>query len=108
MSTPAESGGGEEVTAARLRGWALPAAGDSKYSRRLVVVIGGAARSPGAAILAGVAALRVGAGRLTLAVGRSVAGAVAVAVPESGVVALGETARLHVSGAAGRSRAAGK
>lgn len=56
-------------------------------------------------MLAGVAALRVGAGRLTLAVGRSVATAVAVAVPESGVVPLAETPDGHIEGASIRNAA---
>jgi hydroxyethylthiazole kinase-like uncharacterized protein yjeF len=86
------------VDAAYLRGWPLPAPGDSKRSRGDVLVIGGALRSPGAAQLAGVAALRVGAGRLTFAVAASSATAVAVAVPESGVVPLEETASGHVRG----------
>jgi hydroxyethylthiazole kinase-like uncharacterized protein yjeF len=51
-------------------------------------------------MLAGIAALRVGAGRLTLAIGRSVAAQVAVAVPECGVVPLDETPDGHVSGTA--------
>ena len=86
------------VTPALLRDWGLPDGGDSKYARGQVLVVGGAARSPGAAILAGVAALRVGAGRLTLAVARSVATQVAVAVAESGVVALDETDDGHLDG----------
>jgi hydroxyethylthiazole kinase-like uncharacterized protein yjeF len=56
-----------------------------------VVVVGGAARSPGAALLAGRAALRVGAGRLTLAVGESVAATIAAALPECGTVSLAQT-----------------
>ena len=76
------------VTSSVLREWALPAVGDSKYGRGEVVVIGGSERAPGAAMLAGIAALRVGAGRLTLGVASSVAPHVAVALPESGVVAL--------------------
>jgi ADP-dependent NAD(P)H-hydrate dehydratase len=48
-------------------------------------VVGGAASSPGAVILAGIAALRVGAGRLALAVDPDVAPGVAIAVPESAV-----------------------
>jgi hydroxyethylthiazole kinase-like uncharacterized protein yjeF len=87
------------VTVDLLRQWSLPDGGDSKNSRGSVVVIGGAARSPGAAILAGTAALRVGAGRLTLAVAESVAAHVAVALPECGVVPLAETADGHVAGA---------
>ncbi len=88
------------VTPRLLRDWPLPAAGDSKYGRGQVCVVGGARRSPGAAMLSGLAALRVGAGRLTLAVASSVSTAVAVAVPECGVVPLDETADGHVSGEA--------
>jgi hydroxyethylthiazole kinase-like uncharacterized protein yjeF len=89
----------EMVTPNALREWPLPEAGDSKYGRGQVIVVGGAQRSPGAAMLSGLAALRVGAGRLTLAVAASVATAVAVAVPECGVVPLDETADGHVGGA---------
>jgi hydroxyethylthiazole kinase-like uncharacterized protein yjeF len=78
------------VTAELLRGWPLPAPEDSKNSRGRVIVIGGARSTPGAAMLAGLAALRVGAGVLALGVARSVAPGVAVAVPESLVVALEE------------------
>ncbi|WP_238439385.1 NAD(P)H-hydrate dehydratase [Microbacterium sp. JZ31] len=74
-----------------LRRWALPDPGESKYDRGTVLVVGGAARSPGAVALAGVAALRVGAGRITLGVARSVAPALGVGVPEAGVIALPET-----------------
>ncbi|MDQ1582209.1 MAG: ADP-dependent NAD(P)H-hydrate dehydratase [Microbacteriaceae bacterium] len=88
------------VDAAFLREWPLPKPGDSKRARGDVLVIGGAARSPGAAQLAGLAALRVGAGRLTLAVGSSVAAAVAVAVPECGVVPLEEAPGGHIRGRA--------
>ncbi|MET0842657.1 MAG: NAD(P)H-hydrate dehydratase, partial [Mycetocola sp.] len=95
MSSPAES---QTVTPNLLREWPLPEAGDSKYGRGQVIVVGGALRSPGAAMLSGLAALRVGAGRLTLAVAASVATAVAVAVPECGVVPLDETTDGSVSG----------
>ncbi|MFP3464665.1 NAD(P)H-hydrate dehydratase [Leifsonia sp. SIMBA_070] len=88
----------EQVTPDLLRSWPLPEPSGSKRSRGQVLVVGGALRSPGAAMLAGRAALRVGAGRLTLAVGRSVAAHVAVAVPESGVVPLPETAGGGVRG----------
>jgi len=76
----------EIVTPSLLREWGLPEPGASKYDRGQVVVVGGAAGSPGAAMLTALAALRVGAGRLTLAVDARVAPHVAVAVPESGVV----------------------
>jgi len=87
-----------EVDADTLRAWPLPESDETKYGRGQVMVVGGALRSPGAAMLAGLAALRVGAGRLTLAVGESVAAHVAVAVPESGVVPLDETPGGSVSG----------
>ncbi|WP_158863092.1 NAD(P)H-hydrate dehydratase [Leifsonia sp. AG29] len=93
----------ERITPGLLRSWPLPRPTGSKRSRGDVVVVGGARRSPGAALLAGRAALRVGAGRLTLAVGASVAEAVAVALPESGVVPLAETRSGAVRGAAVRS-----
>jgi ADP-dependent NAD(P)H-hydrate dehydratase len=86
------------ITPDLLRDWPLPSAGEGKYSRGQVVVVGGAARTPGAAMLGALAALRVGAGRLTLAVAGSVAPHVAVALPEAGVVPLGETPDGHVVG----------
>jgi hydroxyethylthiazole kinase-like uncharacterized protein yjeF len=86
MSTRAEP-----VTPALLRGWQLSAEADGKDDRGTVLVVGGARRTPGAAILTGLAALRAGAGRLTLAVAGSAAVATAVAVPESGVLGLPET-----------------
>ena len=55
------------VTPALLRAWPLPDGGSGKDDRGSVLVIGGARKTPGAALLAGVAALRAGAGRLTLA-----------------------------------------
>ena len=62
------------------------------------MVIGGARTTPGAAMLAGTAALRAGAGRLTLAVAESVAMHVAVSLPEAGVTGLPETADGSVLG----------
>jgi ADP-dependent NAD(P)H-hydrate dehydratase len=87
-----------EVTSDLLRRWPLPSTDGSKYSRGQVLVVGGARKSPGAAMLAGLAALRVGAGRLTLAIAESAAATVAAAVPECGVIALAETAGQHVRG----------
>ena len=97
VSTRAESASPDQtspaqITPALLRGWPLPSAGADKYSRGAVLVIGGARRTPGAALLAGTAALRAGAGRLTLAVAESVAVQLAVALPEAGVVGLPESA----------------
>src|SRR4028118_627862 len=81
----------EVVTPALLRSWALPDVAGSKHGRGSLLVVGGAAKTPGAALLAGVAALRVGAGHLQLAVARSTAVQMAVAIPESGVIGLTET-----------------
>ena len=82
----------ELLTPALLRDWPLPADATSKYGRGQVVIIGGARRTPGAALLAGVTALRVGAGRLTLGVAGSVAVPLAIELPEAGVTGLPETA----------------
>jgi hydroxyethylthiazole kinase-like uncharacterized protein yjeF len=70
--------------------WPLPDPQESsdKTDRGQILVIGGATQTPGAVGLAGIAALRVGAGRLTIATTESTAVALAVAVPESGVVGL--------------------
>ena len=89
----------EAVTPTLLRGWPLPGGGSGKNDRGSVLVIGGARMTPGAALLAGVAALRSGAGRLTLAVAESVAVQLAVALPEAGVKALPESASGSVLGA---------
>jgi hydroxyethylthiazole kinase-like uncharacterized protein yjeF len=77
-----------EVTSELLRQWQLPDTGSSKDQRGDVLVIGGAERTPGAVQLAGLAALRVGAGRLSLALAAPVAGALAVVTPEAGVAGL--------------------
>jgi ADP-dependent NAD(P)H-hydrate dehydratase len=73
------------ITPSGLRDWRLPAAGGSKHSRGHVLIAGGSPSTPGAVMLAGLAALRVGAGVLAMAVARSVAPHVAVAVPEAAV-----------------------
>lgn len=82
------------VSTSLLRDWPLPDVSDGagKKARGTVVVIGGAADTPGAVLLAGIAALRVGAGRLSLATVASNAPALAVAVPEAAVVGLPATA----------------
>jgi len=76
-----------------LRSWPIPLdADDDKNGRGSVLVIGGSARTPGAVELAGVAALRAGAGKLQLATVASVAAALSIAVPEALVESLPETA----------------
>ncbi|MDQ0868175.1 NAD(P)H-hydrate repair Nnr-like enzyme with NAD(P)H-hydrate dehydratase domain [Arthrobacter sp. V1I9] len=86
------------VTPSLLRDWPLPAPGADKYSRGSVLVIGGARATPGAALLAGTAALRAGAGKLTLAVAESVAMHLGVALPECGAMGLPENADGSVTG----------
>jgi len=88
----------EPVTEALLRGWSLPGPGDSKKSRGDVVVVGGSRSSPGAVLLAGEAALRVGAGRVALVVPRSIDAQVGIALPEAGILALPDEADAPLDG----------
>lgn len=73
------------VTAELLRGWPLPALdeGGDKNTRGTVHVLGGAVSTPGAVLLAGLGALRVGAGKLQITTVEETAVAVGVAVPEA-------------------------
>jgi hydroxyethylthiazole kinase-like uncharacterized protein yjeF len=88
----------EAVTRALLREWGLPNPGDSKKSRGDVTVVGGSRGAPGAVLLAGEAALRVGAGRVGLAVPESIDAQVGVALPEAGVLALPDDASAPLEG----------
>lgn len=92
------------VTPELLRAWPLPTPdGDGdKEDRGRTLIVAGSREIPGAAILAATAALRAGAGKLLIAAPASVAPGLALAVPESRVVALPETAGggLAASGAA--------
>ena len=76
------------ITPQLLRDWPLPDPQGDKEARGTVLVAGGAQTTPGAVLLAGVAALRAGAGRLQLAVEASTAAALSVAVPEAKVIGL--------------------
>src|SRR3954454_17541924 len=77
-----------------LQRWPMPDLADAdKYSRGTVLVIGGSAATPGAVVLAGVAALRIGAGRLQIATAEAVASPVGVAVPEAMVIGLRPSTR---------------
>jgi hydroxyethylthiazole kinase-like uncharacterized protein yjeF len=69
----------------------LPDEGGDKEERGRVLVIGGGRETPGAAVLAGLAALRAGAGKLQIATGEASAPLVAAAIPEARVFALPET-----------------
>ena len=82
-----------ELTASMLRAWPLPMPVDGdKHDRGTVLVIGGSPETPGAALLAGVAAMRAGAGRLQLLTCASAADGMALAVPEALVSGLATTA----------------
>ena len=78
------------VTPQLLRDWPLPTPDDdgTKHARGTVCVVGGAVSTPGAVLLAGLAALRVGAGRLQILTVEPTAVALGVAVPEAMVVGL--------------------
>jgi len=81
------------VTPSVLRRLPLPrhAEDGDKDERGTILIVGGAPQMPGAVILASVAALRAGAGKLQIATCASIAGLVAAQVPESYVIALPET-----------------
>jgi ADP-dependent NAD(P)H-hydrate dehydratase len=99
---------GTKVTRALLWHIPLPRADEQgdKDARGRVLAVGGSTQTPGAMLLAGVAALRAGAGKLQLATVRSAAAALGVSVPESLVVALPETRSGEIAGeAAGRALA---
>lgn len=84
-SRPAE----QRLDADLLRRWPLPDDESAdKLGRGTVLIIGGSSATPGAVVLAGIAAMRSGAGRLELATASDVAPIVAVAVPEAMVVGL--------------------
>ncbi|MET8233851.1 NAD(P)H-hydrate dehydratase [Micromonospora sp. NPDC005298] len=79
------------ITPGLLRDWALPVPAGGKESRGTVLVVGGSRFTPGAVLLAGVAALRAGAGVLQLAAAESTAATLSIEVPEALVVGLPET-----------------
>ncbi len=80
------------VTRELLRG-SLPEidGSDDKDSRGRVLVVGGEVAVPGAVVLAGIAALRAGAGKLQIATCRSIAPNIGIAVPEALSLGLDET-----------------
>ena len=80
----------KQITLALLRRWPLPdpSATASKEDRGRVLIVGGSRQTPGALRLAGVAALRAGAGKLQIASGSDVAVNLAIAMPEAKVIGL--------------------
>ncbi|MDR7277829.1 NAD(P)H-hydrate dehydratase [Catenuloplanes atrovinosus] len=89
------------ITPRVLRDWQLPVPVGGKDARGTVLVVGGSRFTPGAVLLAGVAALRAGAGVLQLAVAESTAAALSIQVPEALVVGLTETGGGSVRGECG-------
>lgn len=80
------------IDADLLRGLPLPEPkAGSKDERGRVMLVGGSTEVPGAALLAGIAALRAGAGKLQIATVTSVAPHLAMAIPEALVLAMTET-----------------
>ena len=79
--------GAQRITPQLLRSLPLPwpDKDTDKNSRGTVLIAGGSLTSPGAALLSGEAALRAGAGKVSLAVPRPLAIEIAVAFPEAGV-----------------------
>ncbi len=77
--------GSVHVDAALLASMPLPDPDDTteKHERGTVLVVGGTRRTPGAVRLAGIAALRVGAGKLQLIADAATCDALGVAVPEA-------------------------
>jgi ADP-dependent NAD(P)H-hydrate dehydratase len=75
-----------------LRTWPLPLnEDDEKVDRGTVLVIAGSARTPGAPLLAGLGALRAGAGRVQIATVAATAPQLGVALPEALVLGLPAT-----------------
>lgn len=83
------------IDASFLAGRPLPdPARGGKHDRGTVLIVGATTETPGALLLAGLAALRTGAGRLQVAAPRAVAPLLAVQLPEAQVIGLDE----HSSG----------
>jgi hydroxyethylthiazole kinase-like uncharacterized protein yjeF len=74
------------VTPAVLRRWPLPDSVGGKEQQGHVLVVAGTATTPGAALLAAEAALRAGAGKLSVLTTETTAATLAVGVPEAMVV----------------------
>jgi len=74
-----------------LRTMPLPAPGEDKDQRGRVLIAGGNRAVPGAVLLSAEAAMRAGAGKLQIAMGRSTAPGLALCLPEALVMGLSET-----------------
>jgi hydroxyethylthiazole kinase-like uncharacterized protein yjeF len=83
------------ITPATMKAWPLPDPAaqaepgkEGKEARGRVLVVGGGCRCPGSVMLAGVAALRAGAGKLQMAAAQDAALHIAMQVPEARVMGL--------------------
>jgi hydroxyethylthiazole kinase-like uncharacterized protein yjeF len=86
------------VTPDLLRSWPLPEPAGTKYARGQVLVVGGSTTTPGGVMLAGEAALRMGAGRLSVATAEAVAVQLAVALPVCGTLPLPQDDQGSITG----------
>ncbi len=95
------------VTTELLRGMPLPQPdGDGdKETRGRVLVIAGSVPVPGGALLAGIGALRAGAGKLQIATAASIAPHLGLALPEALVAGLPETAEGGIASESGATLA---
>ena len=91
--TAMESNAVIPIDRALLRQWPLPIPDEQsdKNTRGSVLIVGGSPETPGALLLAAMAALRSGVGRLRLATSRAIALPVGMALPEARVIGLAET-----------------
>ncbi|GAC1504669.1 MAG: NAD(P)H-hydrate dehydratase [Vulcanimicrobiaceae bacterium] len=81
-----------DIGRALLRRWPLPVpVAGSKDERGRILIVGGAPQMPGPVILAGIGALRAGAGKLQIATSESIAQHVGAAVLEALVVGMPQT-----------------
>jgi hydroxyethylthiazole kinase-like uncharacterized protein yjeF len=82
------------ICASALRDWPLPMPleGGDKDARGHALIVAGSREIPGALLLSARAALRAGAGKLTIATGASFALQMGMALPEARVIGLKETA----------------
>lgn len=95
----------QTVTSGLLRSWPLPPSEGGKNERGRVLIVGGSRETVGAVLLAGEAALRVGAGKLQVATVESRAAELSVALPEALVRPLAETTTGHIAPASSESLA---
>ena len=89
------------LTRTALKDFPLPPVVDGdKESKGRILIIAGSREVPGAALLCATAAMRAGAGKLSIATGTSVAIPIGIAMPEAKVVDLAEHRSGHLAGSA--------